>query len=82
MSVYNGFSTRKQEASYSKSLYSLIFLIQHALTKILMSNVNVSKVFDEKTFWIYFKKIYEKVAKDEQFKYILIVKLNNDLYFQ
>ena len=70
MSIYNGFSTRKQETAYNKNLYSLIFLVQHTLTKVLMSNTNLSNIFDERIFSIYFKRIYEKVTKDEQYKYL------------
>ena len=70
MSVYNGFSTRKQETQYNKNLYSLIFLVQHAFTKILQSNINLSGIFEEQQFYSYFKKIYEKVTFDEQYKYL------------
>ena len=70
MSIYNGFSTRRQETSYNKNLYSLIFLVQHTLSKILNSNINLGDVFEDKVFSNYFKKIYEKVTRDEQYKYL------------
>jgi hypothetical protein len=70
MSVYNGFSTRKQETSYNKHLYSLIFLVQNSLTKILNSGVELKGVFDEEVFYKYFTKIYEKVTHAEQYKYL------------
>ena len=70
MSIYSGFSTRNQETEYSKNLYSLIFLVQHTLAKIIRSNINLSNEYDSKKFRLYFKKIYEKVSSDEQYKYL------------
>ena len=35
MSIYNGFGTRAQEASYNKALYNVTFLMQFKIVKFL-----------------------------------------------
>lgn len=70
MSVYNGFVTREQESSYNKNLYSLIFLVQNGLAEILQSGVDLPASFKNQEFTKYFKIIYEKVTKEEQYKYV------------
>ena len=34
MSIYNGFGTRQQEATYTKALYNTIFLLQLRIFKL------------------------------------------------
>ncbi|CAI2371930.1 unnamed protein product [Moneuplotes crassus] len=70
MSVHSGFTTREQEAQYNKNLYSLIFLVQNTLTQILKSKAKLQVAFNEQDFCKYFKNIYEKIMKEEQYKYI------------
>jgi len=34
MSIYNGFGTRQQEATYNKTLYNTVFLLQLRIVKL------------------------------------------------
>lgn len=36
MSIYNGFSTRKQETAYNKSMFNMLFLLQRTVFRVLM----------------------------------------------
>ncbi|CAI2372140.1 unnamed protein product [Moneuplotes crassus] len=64
-----GFITKQQEAQYNKDLYSLIFLVQNSLARILASNSDGQDLLQKENFRKYFKKIYEKVTSQEQYKY-------------
>jgi len=65
MSVYNGFSTRLQETGYTKTLYNLLFLLQMKITK-----TTRNEVFDEEQFRKYFRKLYLKLYKMEENKFL------------
>ncbi|CAI2360866.1 unnamed protein product [Moneuplotes crassus] len=65
MSVYNGFSTRLQESTYSKTLYNLLFLLQLKITK----DCNQTPI-EQNSFKIYFKKLFLKLSKMEENKFL------------
>lgn len=65
MSVYNGFGTRMQETAYNKTLYNLIFLLQLRITK-----ESRNEPIDDTSFRTYFKKLYLKMYKMEEYKFL------------
>ena len=64
MSIYNGFSTRKLETSYNKSLFNMMFLLQRAVFKVL-SGEDI-----EQTFPAHFMKQFKRMYVMEDQKYL------------
>ena len=53
MSIYNGFATRHQEASYNKAMFNMMFLLQHSLMRAFNGQSN------EEQFGKHFSKLYK-----------------------
>ena len=66
MSIYNGFGTRLLEKTYSKTLFSLIILLQKEVVMRLIKEKNQSN----HKFFLCFEKIYVKLVNLEQHKYL------------
>ncbi len=75
MSVYSGFASRSQEASYNRSLYNMLCLLQLKVTKSLKGGTSfpvypLVESFDGASFTKYFTKFYQRLFLMDETKYL------------